>query len=302
MSKSGKSKLLLVTTTFAIALAILSSFHFLQESQDKISESDTTASDQELSSNQDSALVAEPLLSSSKNEGEEDVILMQPVSIDLTDSELLTLSKDTQDCQTVPVDEQVMAIWREEAIANEEYSEDIWEMADAYQRCLNVPRDYNYLESFEYLALKGNTEALERYFEIYDTEIYDVLQIHKHDREGMIAAREKLEGTKTRLLEANILLGNEEVLRKAIWGYSVELPEGYHFLTPAYLLREITNNSDHFEFADEYIRRFESWVRTEEEEQLQNPQQNDQQMEDFNLEFAQKQAAEIAQQIRENSQ
>jgi hypothetical protein len=117
----------------------------------------------------------------------------------------------------------------------------------------------------------------------------------------MIAAREKLDNTKTQLLEANILLGNEEVLRKAIWGYSVELPEGYHFLTPAYLLREITDNSDHFEFANEHIRRFESWVRTE-EGHLQNPPQNDQQMEDFNLEFAQKQAAEIAQQIRENTQ
>lgn len=174
---------------------------------------------------------------------------------ELSDEAQFAFATLAQDCRDVPTNQNAMDNWLVDASVHDEHPDYIREIEDLFPRCLGVDRSYNYLDTFIEQAHSGNVKALERYIDVYEPELYGVLNIPNTDREAMIAARQALAQNKTRLIEANILLGNEQVIAMATWewGHIMDPSSQFEQLTLLYYLRDHATENGYFRFANEAI-------------------------------------------------
>lgn len=173
----------------------------------------------------------------------------------LPDAESFTRATLAQDCREVPADNESMESWLEEALFYEEHPDYIRETEELYTKCLGADRNFNYLDTLISQAEKGNVDALNRYIDTYEPEVYAVLKIPNTDREAMIAARQELQHNKVRLIEANILLGNEFVIAQASWEWVHIVGKNTQFsqLTLLYYLKDHSVDDGYFDYANEAI-------------------------------------------------
>lgn len=191
----------------------------------------------------------------------------------LSDDELLSHASLARGCRLVPQTRSALNKWVDDAYANDELPERIEWFRSSFEKCQDVDRNFNYIESYKTLAEKGHQKALWNFWNLTDAEVFRLQNIHQHERDAMIAARQQFNVDKYTLAEKQVLQGNERAMMRLMYAYQHLDPvfshdgKGQNYirsLAMALLTMENTDDQNNYRRAQWHKNRLEQRMKPKE--------------------------------------